>query len=213
MQPRVLLVATNLAVPWLAPVVKSLVRDCAAIAVVTTAEPKLKERARNAMLAHEALRAAGVARVEYFDLDFPAGGTLAGYDGVCLASGNPFYLLERLRETAQDLALEDLLAAGRPVLACGAATLLLGRTLAHMREFDPSISDLGGVNPTALGVLPFSLLPQANRWRARWGDYAARLERRRKIGGEIVELDDDAAMVFERGERLDLSANFVAVPS
>jgi peptidase E len=212
MELRLLLVSTNLAVPWLAPAVRSLVEGCGAIAVVTTAEPKLKERARNAQLACEALRAAGVARVDYFDFDRPGSDSLADFAGVCLAGGNPFYLLERLRETGGDQGIEDLAAAGRPILACGAATALLGRTLGHLREFDPSISDLGCTNPTALGLLPFSLLPQANRWRARCGDYADRLERRRRICGDIVELDDGAAIVLRGEERLDLSASLVAVP-
>ena len=141
MNPRLLIVSTNLAVAWLGPVVRSLVRDCQSAAVVTTAEPKLKERAHHAMLAHGALVGAGVARVEYFDFDRDPEEALAGFDGVCLAGGNPFYLLQRLRETGGDGAIEDLMALGRPVFACGWGACLLGRTLRQVRTFDTSITD------------------------------------------------------------------------
>lgn len=207
MGPRLLIVSTNLAVPWLGPTVRSMVQGCASAAVVTTAEPKLKERAHHATLAHEALREAGVPRVEYFDFDQAPAATLADFSCVCLASGNPFYLLERLRETGGDGVIEDLMASNRPVFACGAGALLLGRTLRHVRTFDSSVSDLRCANATALGVLPYSLILQANRWRARFGDYAGRLERARAICGEMVELDDNEALLINGSETVRLAAD------
>ena len=207
MDPRLLIVSTNLAVPWLGPTVRSMARDCASAAVVTTAEPQLKERAHHATLAHDALVGVGVSRVEYYDFDRLPAAALADFDCVCLASGNPFYLLERLRETGGDGVIEDLIAAGRPVFACGAGALLLGRTLRHVRSFDTSVSDLRCANATALRVLPYSLLLQANRWRARFGDYAERLELARRICGGMVELDDDEALLIEGGVTVRLAVH------
>lgn len=207
MDPNLLIVSTNLAVRWLESTVRSMAQDCASAAVVTTAEPKLKERAHHAMLAHDALARAGVSRVEYYDFDCVPAAMLADFGCVCLASGNPFYLLERLRDTGGDGVIEDLIAAGRPVFACGAGALLLGRTLRHVRSFDTSVSNLRCVNATALGVLPYSLLLQANRWRARFGDYAERLERSRRVCGEMVELDDDEALRIGGGVTVRLAVH------
>jgi hypothetical protein len=63
MTSRLLLVSSNIAQPHLARVVRHLARGAARAAVVTTAESKLKERNRNAILAHETLLAAGVPAV------------------------------------------------------------------------------------------------------------------------------------------------------
>lgn len=206
MHPRLLLASTNLAVPWLETTVRALVRGCGTVAVVTTAEPKLKERVHHATLVHGALVGAGASRVEYFDLDRAPASALEAFDGVCFISGNPFYLLERLRDSGGDSVVEELVALGRPVFAYGASVCVLGRTLRHLRTFDSSISDLGCANATALGLLPYSLLPQANRWRARFGDYAARLELSRKICGDILELDDGEALLIDEGATTRRSA-------
>jgi peptidase E len=192
--PRLLLACSHLAVPWLGPVLRNLLGGCRRVAVVTTAEPKLKERSLNAVLAQRAVEAAGVRGAPFVDLEAPDHAGLAGFDAVCLASGNPFPLLDALRATRTDCELETLVASGHPLVACGPSAMVLGQTLRHLRLFDPSVSDLGGASPVGLGLLPFSLLPHANRWRARWRDYPERLDGARQVWGEIVELDDDEAL-------------------
>lgn len=215
--PRLLLACTNLAVPWLAPVLRNLLEGCRRAAVITTAEPQLKERSLNAVLALRAVQSAGVRRVEFVDVEFTGAASLAGCDAVCLASGNPFHLLDCIRTSRSEGVLDELIGAGRPVVACGPSTLVLGQTLRHLRLFDPSVSDLSGTSPVGLGLLPFSPLPHANRWRARWRDYAERLGGARKVLGEIVELDDDEALGCAGQEVVRLvahpTARYGSVPS
>eukprot|EP01031_Cornospumella_fuschlensis_P015511 gene15511-18963_t len=88
MTPRLLLVSSNIAQPQFAAAVARLAQGAARAAVVTTAEPKLKERNRNAVLARETLLAVGVPTVEFFDFDARASTDLAAFDLVYLAGGN-----------------------------------------------------------------------------------------------------------------------------
>ncbi len=196
MTPRLLLLSSNLAQPYLAAAVQRLAQGAACAAVVTTAESKLKERNRNALLARETLLAAGVPAVEFFDFDSRASAELAAFDLVYLAGGNPYYLLQRVRETGADSVLEDMVAAGRPVIGSSAGALLLGRSLNVVPVFDTSVPDLGCRNPTALGLVPFTALPHTNRWKARFADYADRLAVARvRCRSEIVEIADDEALL------------------
>jgi dipeptidase E len=165
---------------------------------VTTADPKLKARNRNALLAREALLAAGVAEVHFFDLDTEPSGDLARFDLIYLAAGNPYYLLARVRETEADSVLEEMVAAGRLVMGASAGALLLGRSLSALSVFDPSVADFGCKNPAALSLVPFAVLPHANRWKARFADYPARLASARALcRSEIVELADDEGLLVQ----------------
>lgn len=196
MTPRLLLLSSNLAQPHLATAVRRLAHGAACAAVVTTAESKLKERNRNALLARETLLAAGVPAVEFFDFDSRPSAELAAFDLVYLAGGNPYYLLQRVRETGADSVLEDMVAAGRPVIGSSAGALLLGRSLNVVPVFDTSVPDLGCRNPTALGLVPFTVLPHTNRWKSRFADYADRLAAARvRCRSAIVEIADDEALL------------------
>lgn len=198
MIPRLLLVSSNLAAPHLASAARNLARGAVRAAVVTTAETKLKDRNRNALRARETLLAVGLSAVEFFDFDTHPSGDLAAYDLVYLAGGNPYYLLQRVRATEADSVLEEMIAAGRPVIGSSAGALLLGRSLNVVPVFDMSVPDLGCRNPTALGLAPFTVLPHANRWKARFADYAARLAAARVFcRSEIVEIADDEGVLVE----------------
>jgi dipeptidase E len=149
------------------------------------------------MLAHETLLAARVPSVEFFDFDSRTSRDLAAFDLVYLAGGNPYYLLQRVRETGADVILEEMIAAGRPVIGSSAGALLLGHSLNVIPVFDTSLPDLGCRNPTALGAVPFTVLPHTNRWKARFADYAARLATARvRCHSEILEIADDEAVLF-----------------
>lgn len=123
-------------------------------------------------------------------------------DCVCLAGGNPFHLLDSLRGTGADDALDEMIAAGRPVIAAGLAACVLGRTIAHLSDFGLCVPAMGCREKVALGVLPFSLLPSANRWRAVRRDFGETLRRVEARHGLIRTLDDYEVLVMgPRGEQ------------
>lgn len=198
MSPCVLLTSSGITSPHVQPVLDRLLRGLARGAIVTTAEAKLKERSRPALIAHGLFGELGIPDREFFDFDTRPADELLAFDFVHLITGNPFYLLKRARETGADGALETLLQSGRPCIASGAGALLLGPTLLHMRFFDPAVPHFGGPAAPALGVLPFAVLPHANRWRARFVDYEQRLSRACTAARcQLAELEDDEAFLIE----------------
>jgi dipeptidase E len=213
MFPRLLLASSNLAAPQLARAAGQLVHGLSRGAILTTAEIKLKERSREAILARETLSGLGVPQVEFFDLDARSAVELAAFDFLYIASGNPFYLLKRVRETEADSVLEELIAAGWPVIAVSAGAALLGRSLHPLRMFDSTTADLGWRDPEALGLVPFSVLPHANRWSSRLADYTSRLEQARRLtNSEIVEVPDGEAILVENDRMGWVAADAIIPP-
>lgn len=214
MPARLLLVSSNLAGTALRAAVKRIAAGATRAAIVTTAELRPVERRRNAALARLDLCAAGIAHLENFDLDRRPGDELAAFDLVYLAGGNPYYLLKRARETGADAVLERLSECGVPILGANAGALLLGPSLRHLRFFDASVADLGWGTRAALSLVPFTVLPHANRWRARFADYEQRLSLAcAACGCQIVELDDGDGLLLDDRQVACLGETWPALPA
>jgi dipeptidase E len=196
MSASILMASTNLAVPWLAGNLRGVVQGCTRAMVVTNAEPRRAAGGGDLRLALEALRRAGIAEVGLLDVLTDQPPHPATCDCVCLAGGNPYHLLHCLRETGADDAIDEMVAAGRPVVAAGLAACVLGRTIAHLRDLGLSVPAMGCRDVVALGLLPFSVLPSANRWRASHRDFTATVKRVEARHGRLVTLDDDEALRF-----------------
>ena len=202
MRTSVLLVSTNLALPWLAPEVRGVVGKCSRAAIITNGEPRRPAAGGDARLALEALRRAGLAEVDLVDLLADQPLRFAACDCLCLAGGNPFHLLHCLRSTGADDAIDEMVAAGRPVIAAGLASCVLGHTIAHLLELGFCVPAMGCLETVALGLLPFSVVPSANRWRSCRREFSATLKKMEVRYGPILTLDDDEA--FRAGPGLEM---------
>jgi dipeptidase E len=213
MRSRLFLISSNLALPHFTAVVSNLARGAKRAVVVTTAEPKLKERSRNAVLARDTLLAVGVPAVEFFDFDPQPSAALAAFDLVYLAGGNPYYLLQRVRETGADAVIEEMVEAGRPIIGSSAGALLLGRSLNVVPIFDASVPDLGCKDTDALRLIPFTVLPHTNRWKARFADYAARVAAAAVLcRSEILEIADDEGLLIDGDTVTRIGGTFPPTP-
>lgn len=202
MKPSVLLVSTNLAVPWIAPELREFVTGCSRAVVIGPSGQSSGSRDVAARLAAGALAAAGVAQVETAGVRGEGWADDGNWDCVCLAGGNPYDVLCGLREGRGADVINELAADGRRLVAAGLAGCALGRTLAHLPSFGPCLAAMGCRDQAGLGLLPFSLLPHANRWRAVRRDFTADLALGEARHGRIRTLDDDEVLVTgPRGER------------
>lgn len=213
MPQRLLLVSSHIAQPHLAAVVRNLAQSVTRAAVVTTADPKLKERNRNAVHARDTLLALGVPAVEFFDFDAQPSADLAGFGLVYLAGGNPYYLLQRVRETDAESVLREMFANGRPLIGSSAGALLLGRSLNVVKVFDPALADLHDISTDALGLVPFTVLPHANRWKSRFTDYADRFAAARVLcRSDMLEIADDEGLLVVGDTLTRIGSTFPPTP-
>ena len=206
--PRLLLASSNIASPRLAEAVSGVIRQGGRGAIITTAEAKRKECAQEIVLAASILKSMGAPSIEFFDLDARTATALADFDFIYIAGGNPLYLLKRMRETHADEVLEGLMAEGRPIIGVGAAAAVLGQNLRPLRTFDQSAPDFGWKDLEGLGAVPIAVLPQANRWQARFADYSARLAAARVFCRcEIKELLDGEGFIFDGTSLISIGAS------
>lgn len=213
MTPRLFLVSSNIAQLHFTAAVGYLARAAARAAVVTTAEPKLKERNRNAVLARDTLLDVGVPVVDFFDFDTRPSAALAAFDLVYLSGGNPYYLLQRVRETGADAVIEEMVEAGRPIIGSSAGALLLGHSLNVVPVFDTSVPDLGCTDTDALRLVPFTVSPHTNRWKARFADYAARVATAGALcRSEILEIADDEGLLIDGDIITRIGSTFPPTP-
>ncbi len=130
-----------------------------------------------------------------------------------MAGGNPYYLLQRVRETGADAIIEEIVEAGRPIIGSSAGALLLGRSLNVVPIFDASVPDLGCKDTDALRLIPFTVLPHTNRWKARFADYAARVAAAAVLcRSEILEIADDEGLLIDGDTLTRIGGRFLSSP-
>lgn len=83
---------------------------------------------------------------------------LAVSDGVCVAGGNTFYLLEQVRKSGFDSAVQELLSRGGFYMGSSAGTVIVAPDIAPCKFFDErEKSHLE--NTTGLGYITYMPLP------------------------------------------------------
>jgi peptidase E len=198
---RCLLLSSNPSPSAAQAAIALLVGSKSRAAIVTTASFEHKEKNRNAIIAHHTFEEMGFRSVEFFDLDVSSAHELALFDLIYLAGGNPHYLLKRLRETGGDHVVSSLIGAGRPFVGSSTGALVLGRSTAVVDSFDPALESHGFLSRAGLSLVPFSMLPHANRWREKYADYERLLaDVRGHSEVPVIELNDNQALLLRAGE-------------
>ena len=106
-----------------------------------------------------------------------------------------------------------MVEAGRPIIGSSAGALLLGRSLNVARIFDTSVPDLGCKDTDALRLVPFTVLPHTNRWKARFADYAARVAAAAVLcRSEILEITDDEGLLIDGDTLTRIGSTFPPTP-
>ena len=82
-----------------------------------------------------------------------------------------------------------------------------------MPVFDTSVPDLGCKDTDALRLVPFTVLPHTNRWKARFADYAARVATARVLcRSEILEITDDEGLLIDGDTVTRVGSTFPPTP-
>lgn len=79
----------------LLPQVKTDLTAC----IITTADVQYKNKNKHAVRTKDLFYANGFAKVDYVDLDTDPANLLLNYDVININGGNPFYLLDRIRDS------------------------------------------------------------------------------------------------------------------
>lgn len=133
--------------------------------IITTADVQYKNKNKHAVRTKDLFYANGFAKVDYVDLDTDPANLLLNYDVININGGNPFYLLDRIRDSGAADILRELLSEGKLVSGHSAGAAIFGSTIQHAAILHPEWNELGMTDFNGLGVLQAAILPHSNRYR------------------------------------------------
>lgn len=173
--------------------------NCRSAALVVTADPVYKDRNYHVKRCIEELRFFGLT-VSLFDLDEQPSHLLLDYDVVEFIGGNPFYLLNSIRENQAADILRKI-ADNRVLIGWSAAAFVFGPSVELVHMYSPEmnfadLSNLQGISLTNIEVLPHyeKFCDLFERFEERCLDYE------RIHGINVIRLNDGDGVIIRGSE-------------
>lgn len=137
--------------------IKSKMCDSKTAALVVTADPEYKEKNYHVDRCICELNSLGLI-VDIFDLDTQPTDLLLNYDVVEFIGGNPYYLLNSIRENNAVDALKYI-SDSKILIGWSAAVFVFSPTLKLVDRYSPEmnflgLNDLSGLDLTSVQILP-----------------------------------------------------------
>lgn len=129
------------------------------IAIISTSQPKLKEKHPQMIAVKKSFQDMGFANVEFIDIEFEEKHKLKGFDVIFLNGGYPFYLIYHLKKSGADILLNELINQGKVVIGLSAGSIALGPDNAMCNYIYPednsfSVTDLSALNAVDIRIFP-----------------------------------------------------------
>ena len=127
---------------------------------------------------------------------------MKGVDGIYVAGGNSFFLLQQLQKKQLDTYLTDRVREGLPYFGESAGAVLLSESLEPAKPLDDphDAPDIAGYR--GLGLVDFFTLPHVDRekYHAVFEKFIADNEKQIKI----VQIRDDQALITRNGSDYEI---------
>lgn len=131
-------------------------------ALVVTADSVYKENNYHVPRCIRELESLGLF-VDILDIDYQPAELLTQYDVVEFIGGNPYYLLNSLRN-AKCYEILDTLAQNKLLIGWSAAAFVFGPTLGLADRYTPEMNDLGLTDLTGLKLTECIVLPHYSKF-------------------------------------------------
>jgi dipeptidase E len=170
-------------------------------AVVVTADPEYREKNWKAVSTRNELDNIGF-NTSFFDIEFSSPSQLLDYDIIFFNGGNPFYLLNQIRKNQADSILHTLLSNGKIISGTSAGSIVLGGTIALIKELDPQMNEgIGLTDFTGIGLTNINLCPHYSKFINRYENFEERIclvERTQNI--KVTRINDGEAIIIDNGQ-------------
>lgn len=139
------------------------------VALVVTADNVYKEKNYHVERLTKELEALGL-QVNCFDFDTQSSAELAQYDVVEIIGGNPYYLLNSIRENGFAEILADF-AERKTIIGCSAGALVLTPSLDLIDLYSPEMNIVDLKDLTACHLTDVRLLPHYSKFLNRYDNF------------------------------------------
>ena len=138
--------------------------------------------------------------VEIFDIDTNDVDEMLKYDVVEFIGGNPFYLLNSIKEHHAEPILKKI-AENRILIGWSAAVFVFGPTLELVNEYSPEMNTRNIKDLSALGLSTIEVLPHYSKFIDRFERFEERCKAyEERKSTQVIRLNDGDAVVIERNK-------------
>ncbi len=163
--------------------------DCKTAALVVTADNIYKENNRNVKRCLEELKSLGLSS-DIFDLDNQPADLLADYDVVEFIGGNPFYLLNSIRENNAEDTLR-FIADNKILIGWSAAAFVFGPTLELVNRYSPELNFLNLDNLNGISLTETEVLSHYNTFKKKFDRFEEICrEYEKQYGVSVIRIND-----------------------
>ena len=145
---------------------------CKTAVLVVTADNEYKENNYHVSRCISELESLGL-KVDIFDLDKQPAELLLDYDVIEFIGGNPYYLLNSIREHNAIEVLKDI-AKNKVLIGWSAAAFVFSPTLELVNCYSPEMNFLGLADLRGLSLTQVQVLPHYSRFLSRFEKFEER---------------------------------------
>jgi dipeptidase E len=166
-------------------------------AIIVTADPVYREKNRKAEATKRIFDEIGF-ETDFFDIEFTPPYLLSKCDIVFFIGGNPFYLLNQVRKSHAIDVLKELAKTDVVISGSSAGSIILGRTIALIKEFDPQMNDMVGLTDfTGVHLTEINLCPHYSSYINRYENFEERICLVEKaVNINITRINDGEAIII-----------------
>ena len=171
--------------------------SCKNAALVVTADNEYKENNYHVSRCIEELESLSLS-VDIFDIDKQEANLLLEYDVVEFIGGNPYYLLNSIRENNVTGILREI-ATNKILIGWSAATFVFSPTLELINCYSPEMNFLGLKDLRGLSLTNIQVLPHYSKFLTRFEQFEEKCSiYEKKHNVNVIRINDgDGVFVDE----------------
>ena len=166
-------------------------------ALVVTADNEYKENNYHVARCISELESLNL-KVDIFDLDKQPAKLLLDYDVVEFIGGNPYYLLNSIREHNATEVLKDI-ALNKILIGWSAAAFVFGPTLELVNCYSPEMNFLGLTDLRGLSLTEVQVLPHYDKFLSRFEKFEEKCCNYEKEKGiKVIRINDGDGVFIDK---------------
>ena len=110
--------------------------------------------------------------------------------------------LNQIRKTHTYSILYELISKGKVISGSSAGSIVLGETIALIKEFDPQMNNgIGLTDFTGVNLTNINLCPHYSKFSSLYNDFEERIRHVEKtLNADVTRINDGEAIIVEDGQ-------------
>ena len=179
--------------------IRNKMNNCKKAALVVTADNEYKENNYHVSRCVKELEQLNLC-VDIFDLDEQSAELLLDYDVVEFIGGNPYYLLNSIRENNATEIVKNI-ANNKILIGWSAAAFVFSPTLELVNCYSPEMNFLEMTDLRGLALTSIEVLPHYNRFMEKFEHFEEKCIEYEKVHNvHVIRINDGDGVIVDADE-------------